>query len=127
MNTKILAAAIGVLLGCALALADEPAGGEVPEVETDAIFEEIIRSLPREARQQVDSAKAAGAASESTPVSSQTQELTTERSRERQRALEELPEELRRQVEKAIGEIEAATERRQLQFKERVKERSGQK
>ncbi len=127
MNTKLRITSLVVVCVCVLAYAEGPAGGETADIQTDAIFDEILQSLPTEAKEQVDSAKRTSAATESAPVSSQSQEMSAERLRQREQALEELPEELRNQVEKAIGQIESAAEQRQMEFKERKSERTGQK
>ncbi|MBD3393493.1 MAG: DUF4414 domain-containing protein [Chitinivibrionales bacterium] len=93
---------------------------------TDEIFDEIMQSLPKDAKAQVDSAKQAGATAQS-GESVQTREQAAERAMDREQALEELPQELRNQVEKAIGRMESTSKKRQVEFKERRAEKSGNK
>ena len=102
-------------------------GGKETTVETDAIFDDIIQSLPGQLRAEVDSAKQAGAASAQAPDAEAVQKRTEEQEQLRQEALDELPEKVRNQVEKAIDDMDENLQERQLQFKEQKGKMKGNK
>lgn len=117
----------------AVSFAQSPAGqgtgaeGKEPGIETDAIFNEILESLPGELRAEVDSATRAGSPSLLAPDNAAIQKRAENRETARQQQLVDLPEPLRLQVEKTIDRMDENLQQRQMQFKEQNSETKGKK
>ena len=124
---KILISLISVV--CILTAAGAQTAGEETDgqqtqqkTRTDAIFAEILQSLPSEAMAEIDSA-------EKTTAQFQTMQQQSPEEYEQRKgdAMEQLPEQLRRQVEKAIDKIESGAQQRQMEFMEQKQKESAQK
>ncbi|MBN2035970.1 MAG: hypothetical protein JW768_04440 [Chitinispirillaceae bacterium] len=88
----------------------------------DAIYNEIMMTLPQEMKAKIDSSKTAMEANQKGAVKVDTaknvQDLQEKAREQKARHLEELPDELREQVEKALQEMEQRQMERKLEFKE---------
>jgi hypothetical protein len=108
------------------------AGADQKQQATDAIFDEIMQTLPPEMKARVDSASAGkkidsknpGKASARSPAGTQKQPPQTG---DRDAAVQQLPEDVRVRVEKAISDIDLMNQDRQIQFKDYEKKRQGGK
>jgi len=118
MQMKHVSMLICVLMMAALS-ASAGGGSEQPAAlrNTDKLFEEIMQSLPEEAKVQVDSASRVGAAM-NLPSKTGSQTFSDDR---KESKVKGLPEDVQKKVEKKIEEIESRREERALQFKEKKK------
>lgn len=112
------------LSGTILAQEQAAAGGN--DASAEAIFENIIQTLPHQARSQVDSA----AVPSKTPrgenrIQSEVDRGAIEQSRARSEALEKLPESVQKRVEQAIHKMEQTSTERAVQFKEHRQRQKG--
>jgi hypothetical protein len=114
---------IAVLSLLVLAIAARAGEGEKNTLQrADAIYNEIMMTLPQEMKAKIDSSKTAMEANKkgagSVDTAKNMQKLQEKAREQKARRLEELPLELREQVEKALQEMEQRQMERKLEFKE---------
>ena len=125
MKTRSMITIVFLVLSAA---AGSFAGGEKASEQknalrnADAIYNEIMLSLPPEMKARIDSSRSSQKAgrAETTNADSAKRALDLQEKAREQKAryLEELPLELRQQVEKAMQEMEQRQKERELEFKE---------
>jgi hypothetical protein len=126
MKTHILPLIVFSLTAlAAIAVASDDQEGR--QLKADAIYNEIMMTLPPETKAQIDSSKATGEQIVKDRVRADSgkalRELQEKAAFEKNRRLEGLPDELRQQVEKAMQEMEKRQIERELEFKEMKRER----
>ena len=126
MKTCFLILSGVALFGCtALVSAGEDDSRTMPKA--DAIYNDIMATLPVDMKARIDSSKTSSAMNgnaqtkaDSTTIVRERQEKAAE---EKAKRLEGLPDELRVQVEKAMQEMEKRQMERKLEFKDMKQER----
>jgi cell pole-organizing protein PopZ len=107
----------------------KPAAGEAgapsARQDYDAIFSDILKSLPQEKRALVDSARdakgngnAAKADPKGPPTEEEKEKAREEAKAKRSKALEALPADVKARVDKAITDLDNRRKEKQAEFKE---------
>lgn len=125
--------ALVVITGTIVCLSGAIHAQEEPKsVSPEAIFEDIMQTLPNQVRAQVDSASASShtqtvRASDVSDQSVSSDSESQSNDDAQARALTSLPESVQQRVEKAIQEIEQSSSERAVQFKEHRQRQKGGK
>lgn len=121
MKRAVVLMTILVLGAGGAVLAQEQAGTGKNEPSADVIFDNIIQTLPSQARSQIDSAAASSQTTTNPEVTVQKgahRGSAEKAAAAKSEALEKLPESVQKRVEQAIQEIEQTKSQRTVQFKE---------
>ena len=96
--------------------ADAPAKREA----YDALYSDIIRTLPQEGKSKVDSARVRERKPESKPgkEAPDPEELKRNALEKRKRELDELPADVKARVDKALSDLDSRRREKQTEFKE---------
>jgi hypothetical protein len=132
-NATVMKTLLAGLLWSGLAAAQEGAAAEdsspksQPKAEApakreayDALYSDIIRSLPQEGKSKVDSARGRERKPESKPGKQvpDPEELKRNALEKRKRELDELPPDVKARVDKALSDLDSRRREKQTEFKE---------